>query len=60
MNTYLVEWSLDVIANSPLEAARIAKEAMCKPENDHFTVIEYDGDGDIVEINLSEEEVENL
>ena len=54
---YLVEWTIDMDAESPREAAQKAWEAMRTVDStaNHFSVLEYDGDGERVEIDLSAE-----
>ena len=40
MKTYLVQWEIEIDADSPQQAARLAREIQLDPKNvaDHFTV----------------------
>jgi hypothetical protein len=56
MKRYLVEWSIDLYAETPEEAARQALAIHRDPESiaTVFKVIEHDAGGDAVTVDLSE------
>lgn len=60
MPHYLVQWDIDIVGSSPLDAARQAFEIMQRPGTTAtcFKVIEYDGGGEAVSVDLLESEDE--
>lgn len=58
MNDYHVCWKIDISAESPEEAARIARKYQLDPDThaDHFEV--FDEDGNATTVNISELEDE--
>jgi hypothetical protein len=58
MTTYHVEWSIDIDAETPEQAARIAQSMMLDPESTAtcFDVREFDSDGEAVSVDLMEGE----
>jgi hypothetical protein len=50
---YLVEWAIDIEADSPQEAAQLALETQ-RDETSTATVFTVSGDGNVVDIDLSE------
>ena len=53
---YLVEWKIEIDADSPEEAARLARAIQLDPQNDadHFTV--YDDHDEPIEVNALDNE----
>ena len=58
MNTYEVIWKIDIDANSPEEAARIAREIQVDMHSEAlaFDVVNKDGDSVFVELPMPEDE----
>jgi hypothetical protein len=56
MKSFLVTWEINVDAESPEQAAKLARHYQLKPDStaDVFDVIECDGDGKVVRIDLTE------
>ncbi len=55
MGTYHVTWEIDVDADSPLEAARQARELQRPGSSANvFDVLEHDSEGDIERFDLDE------
>ena len=54
MTVYRVEWTIDVPANNPREAAENAFAHMRRPDTTAtcFSVTEHDGDGQSVPVDL--------
>ena len=52
MSEYHVVWAIDIDAESPQEAAKLANEILQEPGNDAvvFTVVDEDGKGVIVDL----------
>lgn len=57
MKTYRVEWAIDIDADDPVDAAKRAREIQMDPASSAtvFDVIEHDGDGEAVQVDLMEE-----
>jgi hypothetical protein len=64
MPTYRVEWSIDVEADSPVEAAKQAQRMQQRERPDYwvgvFSVIEHDSDGVAVSVDLDEIEPDEI
>lgn len=60
MPLYRVEWSIDLEAETPREAAEMAFQIMQKPGTTAtvFDVAEFDSDGEAVRVDLMVEEGE--
>jgi hypothetical protein len=60
MTSYFVEWSIDIDADSPREAAEKALEIQRDPSSSAtvFSVIKYDSDGSKSLIDLDDDEDE--
>jgi hypothetical protein len=56
MTDYYVEWSIDLEASSPREAAEMALAIMRDPTSIATVFRIYDEDGNPVQIDLQEEE----
>jgi hypothetical protein len=56
MPRYLVSWEIDIDADTPAEAARLAHEMVRRPDTtaNVYRVIEHDSLGDFVTIDLME------
>lgn len=54
MKEYLVEWSIELSAESPEDAARQALEIQRDPDSSAtvFYVMEFDGDGEPIRVDL--------
>lgn len=58
MNTYEVIWTIDIEANSPEDAARIAREIQADKNSEAlaFDVVKKDGDSILIELPMPEVE----
>lgn len=54
---YVVEWAIEVVADSPEAAAKAAWDMMRDPDStaNVFDVIEADGSGEAVQVDLQDE-----